>query len=98
LKIRVSVVRFRPSHTSGPQRARKYKEPRKISALVLPEALKREVCNSFDAAAATRVPRKRAHLAQPVGRPTRKQRLPGMGQVPVYHFKPPFLADEPGGL
>lgn len=63
-----------------------------------PEAFKREVCKGFDAAAVARVLKKRGHLVHQPGRLTDKQRLPGMGPVPVYHVKPSIFGDELGEL
>lgn len=69
-----------------------------VEYLVLPEAFKREVCKGFDAAAVARVLKKRGHLVHQAGRLTDKQRLPGMGPVPVYHVKPSIFADALGEL
>ncbi len=65
---------------------------------MLPEAFRREVCKGFDASAVARVLKKRGHLVHQPGRLTDKQRLPGMGLVPVYHVKPSIFGDELGAL
>jgi putative DNA primase/helicase len=59
-----------------------------VEYLLLPEAFKREVCKGFDATAVAKVLKQRGHLVCQADRLTDKQRLPGMGPVPVYHVKP----------
>ena len=55
--------------------------------LVLPEALKRDVCAGFDLKAATRCLLAQGWIVPGGdGRPTQKPRLPGIGTARVYVF------------
>ena len=65
--------------------------------MVLPEAFRQEVSKGFEASAVAALLKRRGHLIHERDRTTNKQRLPGMGAVPVYHLKPSIFADELGG-
>lgn len=65
-----------------------------VEYLILPEAFRRQVCKGFDAEAVAKLLRRRDHLRHEKDRLTMKQRLPGMGTVPVYHLLPSIFADE----
>jgi putative DNA primase/helicase len=67
-----------------------------VEYLLLPEAFKRDVCKGFDAAAVPKVLKQRGHLVHQAGRLTDKQRLPGMGPVPVYHVKASIFDNSEG--
>lgn len=59
-----------------------------IEYLVLPEAFARDVCKGFDHKAVAKMLRGLGHLKTEADRLTIKQRIPGMGKVPVYHILP----------
>jgi hypothetical protein len=52
--------------------------------LVLPEAVRREVCAGFDSKSAGKVLRDHGRLVPSTDRTTQKVRLPGMGSTRVY--------------
>lgn len=63
-----------------------------IEYLVLPEAFRNDVCRGLDAAAVARELRDLGLLVHEADRFTMKQRIPGIGKVPVYHLKASILA------
>ncbi|MFG6449201.1 DUF927 domain-containing protein [Roseateles sp. BYS180W] len=65
-----------------------------VEYMVLPEAFRQEMAKGYDPGAVAAVLRRRGHLIHEKDRNTNKQRLPGMGAVPVFHIKPSLFADE----
>ncbi|URI11434.1 hypothetical protein MW290_21050 [Aquincola tertiaricarbonis] len=65
-----------------------------VEYMVLPEAFKREMCKGFDHNAVAAILRAAGHLRTDGQRFTNRVRLPGMGKVAVYHFKPSIFTTE----
>lgn len=65
-----------------------------VEYMVLPEAFKREMCKGFDHNAVAAILRAAGHLRTDGQRFTNRVRLPGMGKVAVYHFKPSIFTNE----
>lgn len=68
-----------------------------VEFMVLPEAFRQEVAKGYDATAVAALLKSRNHLLHEADRLLNKQRLPGMGKVPIYHIKPSIFGDQIGG-